>query len=33
MLLKPLGHSDLYAVVAHWDLTEIERMVLGAMLQ
>jgi hypothetical protein len=31
MLLKPLGQSGLYAVMAHWDLTEVEKMVLGAM--
>jgi hypothetical protein len=31
MLLKPLGPTGLYAVMAHWDLTEIEKMVLGAM--
>lgn len=31
MLLKPLAQTGLYAVMAHWDLTEIEKMVLGAM--
>jgi hypothetical protein len=31
VLLSPLG-GDLYAVLAHWDLTEIEKMVLGAIL-
>jgi hypothetical protein len=31
MLLKPLGQTGLYAVMAHWDLTDIEKMVLGAM--
>lgn len=31
MLLKPLAQTGLYAVMAHWDLTDIERMVLGAM--
>lgn len=31
MLLKPLAQTGLYAVCAHWDLTEIEKMVLGAM--
>jgi hypothetical protein len=31
MLLKPLGHTGLYAVMAHWDLTDVERMVLGAL--
>lgn len=32
MLLRPLGPSGLYAVVAHWDLTDVERMVLGGLL-
>jgi hypothetical protein len=32
MLLKPLSSSGLYAVVAHWDLTDVEKMVLGAIL-
>lgn len=31
MLLKPLAQTGLYAVMAHWDLTDIEKMVLGAM--
>jgi len=31
ILLQPIG-GDLYAVLAHWDLTEVERMVLGAIL-
>lgn len=31
MLLKPLGQTGLYAVMAHWDLTDIEKMVLGSM--
>jgi hypothetical protein len=31
MLLRPLGQTGLYAVMAHWDLTDIEKMVLGAM--
>lgn len=31
MLLKPLAQSGLYAVMAHWDLTDIEKMALGAM--
>jgi len=31
MLLRPLAHSGLYAVMAHWDLTEVEKMVLGAL--
>jgi hypothetical protein len=31
MLLKPLAHTGLYAVMAHWDLTVIEKWVLGAM--
>lgn len=31
MLLKPLAQTGLYAVLAHWDLTEIEKLVLGAM--
>lgn len=31
MLLRPLG-SGLYVVLAHWDLTDIEKMVLGALL-
>jgi hypothetical protein len=32
MLLRPIGHTGLYVVVAHWDLTPVERMVLGALL-
>jgi hypothetical protein len=32
MLLRPLGQAGLYAVVAHWDLTDVERMVLGGLL-
>lgn len=32
MLLRPLGQSGLYVVLAHWDLTPIERMVLGGLL-
>lgn len=32
MLLKPLGQTGLYVVLAHWDLTPIERMVLGGLL-
>jgi|SRR5215471_5301013 len=31
MLLRPLAHTGLYAVMAHWDLSEVERMVLGAI--
>jgi hypothetical protein len=31
MLLKPLAQTGLYAVMAHWNLTDIEKMVLGAM--
>lgn len=31
MLLKPLAQTGLYAVMAHWDLTDVEKMVLGAM--
>jgi hypothetical protein len=31
ILLRPLG-GDLYVVCAHWDLTEIEKLVLGAIL-
>ncbi len=31
ILLQPIG-GDLYAVMAHWDLTEVESMVLGAIL-
>jgi hypothetical protein len=31
ILLQPIG-GDLYAVLAHWDLTDVERMVLGAIL-
>jgi hypothetical protein len=31
MLLKPLAQTGLYAVMAHWDVTDIEKMVLGAM--
>lgn len=32
MLLRPLGQTGLYVVVAHWDLTPIERMVMGGLL-
>lgn len=32
MLLKPIGQTGLYVVVAHWDLTPVERMVLGSLL-
>ena len=28
MLLKPIG-GNLYAVIAQWDLTEIERMIIA----
>lgn len=31
LLLKPIAQTGLYAVMAHWDLTDIEKMVLGAM--
>lgn len=31
MLLKPIG-AGLYAVVAHWDLSPIEKIVLGGLL-
>jgi len=31
MLLRPVG-AGLYVVCAHWDLTEIEKMVLGGLL-
>lgn len=32
MLLRPLGQTGLYIVVAHWDLTPVERMILGGLL-
>lgn len=32
MLLRPLGATGLYVVLAHWDLTPVERMVLGSIL-
>lgn len=32
MLLRHIGTTGLYAVVAHWDLTDVERMVLGGLL-
>jgi hypothetical protein len=32
MLLRPLGQTGLYVVLAHWDLTPVERMVLGGLL-
>jgi hypothetical protein len=33
MLLRPLGQTGLYVVVAHWDLTPLERMVMGGLLR
>lgn len=32
MLLRPLGQTGLYVVVAHWDLTPLEQMVMGGLL-
>ena len=32
MLLRPLGQTGFYVVVAHWDLTPLERMVMGGLL-
>lgn len=33
MLLRPLGQTGLYVIVAHWDLTPLERMVMGGLLK
>lgn len=32
MLLRRIGEADLWVVVAHWDLTEVERAALATRI-